>query len=275
MARKKPTADVVRALFARSGNRCAFPTCDQLLVNAKNQFVGQTCHIEAALPAGQRYNPQQTEEQRRAYDNLILLCYAHHVETNDTSEYTVEVLKAMKQDHEKKHGGVSLEIDDSVIEGVAEDIQAYWDRIDRLNALEHVAPPDVAVPIDSKATFLQVLESCRDTLEWLISCHDALRESNERLPDNFCRLLESIGVDPKKLNSLPIHEDPLVNRNWETLNVTLPNLLQRLQIDLVHLELKFLEECLKTDPDSRELKSRLDQTRNLFAQMAQSAVDVD
>jgi len=68
-----------------------------------------------------------------------------------------------------------------------------------------------------------------------------------------------------------------VNRNWETLNVTLPNLLQRLQIDLVHLELKFLdlEECLKTDPDSRELKSRLDQTRNLFAQMAQSAVDVD
>ena len=275
MARKKPTADVVRALFARSGNRCAFPTCDQLLVNAKNQFVGQTCHIEAALPAGQRYNPQQTEEQRRAYDNLILLCYAHHVETNDTSEYTVEVLKAMKQDHEKKHGGVSLEIDDSVIEGVAEDIQAYWDRIDRLNALEHVAPPDVAVPIDSKATFLQVLESCRDTLEWLISCHDALRESNERLPDDFCRLLEFFGVDPKMYNDIFPHENSLVNRDWEIQNMALPNGIQRMQVDLVHLEIRFLEECLKTDPESQEVKDRLDQARRQFAEMAQGEVAVE
>jgi len=245
------------------------------LVNKKNQFVSEICHIEAASPGGQRYNSRQTDEQRRGYDNLVVMCHAHHVETDDASEYTVAKMKEIKELHERKHEGSSFQVDESVLRGIAEDIQTYWDRIDRLNTLEHIAPPDVAIPIDSKATFDQILEYCRATVVWLCSRHDALRESNERLPDNFCRLLESIGVDPKKLNSLPIHEDPLVNRNWETLNVTLPNLLQRLQIDLVHLELKFLEECLKTDPDSRELKSRLDQTRNLVAQMAQSAVDVD
>ena len=275
MARKSPKLDVVRALFARSGNQCAFPKCQHSLVNKKNQYVGEICHIEAASPGGQRYNSQQTDEQRRDYENLVVMCHAHHVETNEASEYTVEVMKAFKQDHERRYEESSFQVDESVLQGIADDIQIYWDRIDRLNRFEHVAPPDVAVSIDSKATFMDIIESCRDSLEWLCARHDSLRESNERLPGDFCRLLQDNGVDPTKFDDVPIPENPFVSRDWETYFIALPNGLQRLQVDLVHLELKFLEECLKTDAESQEVKSRLDETRRRFAQMAQSEVAVD
>lgn len=75
-------------------------------MNARNQFVAQICHISAAAPGGERYDPSLTDEQRRAYDNLIILCYAHHVETNDVSRFSVRDLTEMKRTHERKYGAV-------------------------------------------------------------------------------------------------------------------------------------------------------------------------
>jgi len=48
LARLAPNTNVLRALFARSGNQCAFPGCTQPIINSKNKFIGQVCHIEAA-----------------------------------------------------------------------------------------------------------------------------------------------------------------------------------------------------------------------------------
>lgn len=62
----------------------------------------QICHIEAAEEGGQRYNKDSNDDYRRSFENLILLCPNHHVETNNEAVYTVEVLRAMKRKHEKK-----------------------------------------------------------------------------------------------------------------------------------------------------------------------------
>ena len=62
MPRLSPRAEVLRALFARSGNRCAFPGCNAVLVNERNQFVANVCHIEAAEEGGERFNPLQSDE---------------------------------------------------------------------------------------------------------------------------------------------------------------------------------------------------------------------
>ncbi|WP_172953346.1 hypothetical protein [Klebsiella pneumoniae] len=43
------------------------------LINSYGQYVGNVCHIEAAEVGGERYNKSQTDEDRRAYSNLILL----------------------------------------------------------------------------------------------------------------------------------------------------------------------------------------------------------
>lgn len=102
MARLPNKSGVIRRLFANSGNVCAFPDCKQQLIDEDGEFVGQICHIEAAGDKGQRFNEKQNDEDRRSYDNLILLCYPHHIKTNNVLAYPPNVLREIKANHEKK-----------------------------------------------------------------------------------------------------------------------------------------------------------------------------
>jgi hypothetical protein len=84
----RPTDATIKRLFARSGNRCAFPKCPVEI---------EMCHIKAARPGGPRYDPLQSAAERHGYDNLILLCGTHHSVIDDDEEvYTVERLIKMK-----------------------------------------------------------------------------------------------------------------------------------------------------------------------------------
>lgn len=98
--RLTPEPETIRHLFAYSGNVCAFEGCTQPLIDSNGLYVGETCHIEAALPGGERFNPNMTNEQRRHRDNLILMCGRHHKVTNDIVAWPVERLKALKKAHE-------------------------------------------------------------------------------------------------------------------------------------------------------------------------------
>lgn len=99
--RLAPTRDTLRELYLKAGNRCAFPGCNKALFNRKGVLVGQICHIEAAEPGGPRFNQNQTNEQRRNASNLVLMCYDHHVETDDVSKFPVEQMARIKTEHEK------------------------------------------------------------------------------------------------------------------------------------------------------------------------------
>lgn len=100
--RLEPRKETLRELFLRSGNLCAFPGCSELMLNAKGDFVGQLCHIEAAEEGGERFRENMTNEERRQASNLMLMCYPHHVETNDVEAYPVARLKQIKADHERR-----------------------------------------------------------------------------------------------------------------------------------------------------------------------------
>lgn len=104
--RLAPTRDTLRELYLKSGNRCAFPGCKKSLFNNKGVFVGQICHIEAAEPGGERFNKKQTNEQRRAPANLVLMCYEHHVETDNVDKFPVAAMVRIKTEHEKKFSDV-------------------------------------------------------------------------------------------------------------------------------------------------------------------------
>ncbi|MCW3118278.1 MAG: hypothetical protein JWM28_2360, partial [Chitinophagaceae bacterium] len=101
-----PTKETLNRLFALSGNQCAFPDCPQRLFNKQNKFIGQVCHIAAASDGGERANVNMTPEERRQQENLLILCYPHHIETDDVDEYTVDRLKEVKKNHEEKFLGV-------------------------------------------------------------------------------------------------------------------------------------------------------------------------
>ena len=85
------------------GNQCAFPGCRNRLVDKVDVLIGEVCHICADKPGGKRYDPQQTEAERQALANLIVLCPNHHtVVDSDDTDYTVAALREMKRQHEAK-----------------------------------------------------------------------------------------------------------------------------------------------------------------------------
>ncbi|WP_122323452.1 hypothetical protein [Pseudomonas coronafaciens] len=104
--RLTPTRNTVRELYLKSGNRCAFPGCKKALFNSKGLFVAQVCHIEAAESGGERFNPNQTNEERRDASNLMLMCYDHHIETNNVAQFPAALLKRYKAGHEVRFSDV-------------------------------------------------------------------------------------------------------------------------------------------------------------------------
>src|SRR5216683_4619143 len=101
MARKgQPTSATLKRLFAVSGNQCAFPKCTAPLIH-EGVLTGEVCHIKAASLEGPRYDPSQTEKERHAFDNLVVMCQPHHTVIDaDEVAYTVERLQDLKQQHE-------------------------------------------------------------------------------------------------------------------------------------------------------------------------------
>ena len=110
------TREVLRELYLKSGNQCALPGCYNAMVDENGNFIGQICHIEAANEGGERFNPNMTNEQRRSFDNLMLMCYEHHVVTNDVVKYPVSELKKMKREHEEKFSSIIQKMENSVID---------------------------------------------------------------------------------------------------------------------------------------------------------------
>ena len=103
MTRKAPTTETVRFLYLISGNECAFDGCNERIIDSDGDYIGQICHIEAAEKGGERYNDaSDDDEARRGIENLVLLCYPHHTKTNNVETWTVEKMRKMKAQHEKR-----------------------------------------------------------------------------------------------------------------------------------------------------------------------------
>ncbi|MFB2846121.1 hypothetical protein ACE1BG_07520 [Aeromonas veronii] len=100
--RLEPLPETKRQLFLLSGNKCAFPGCEQIMLDQFGHFIGQICHIESANVGGQRFNASQSNEQRRHISNLVLMCPTHHGVTNNVQQFPVSKLKKIKEVHESK-----------------------------------------------------------------------------------------------------------------------------------------------------------------------------
>ncbi|MCF6353368.1 MAG: HNH endonuclease [Cyclobacteriaceae bacterium] len=94
----------LKKLYALSGNQCAFPNCPVAFLNCEDDInFSNICHIEDANPnthKADRYNVNMSDTERADYKNLVLLCPNHHIKTNNTEIYTVDVLRKIKRDHE-------------------------------------------------------------------------------------------------------------------------------------------------------------------------------
>ena len=95
-----------RLLCQRSGNRCAFEGCHELLTTSDENggdpvVLGHVAHIVGQSRRGPRGETELAAADRDAYGNLILLCGRHHrIVDAQPQLYSALRLEAMKNAHE-------------------------------------------------------------------------------------------------------------------------------------------------------------------------------
>ena len=100
-----PSEKTIRRLFVLSGNVCAFPECSLPIVEDAGTVTGEICHIRAQKSGGPRFDATQSEADRHAFDNLILLCRRHHkIVDAEPDLYSVDALQEIKAIQEAQLG---------------------------------------------------------------------------------------------------------------------------------------------------------------------------
>ena len=108
------------ALGALSRGTCYYPDCERpvvVLVDGEPYVDYQVAHIHDANP-GNRYDPDMSDDDRRAFKNLIFLCKPHHdlVDKRHPDRFPPEVLREWKVTRE----GDEINFDDTA--AVTEDV---------------------------------------------------------------------------------------------------------------------------------------------------------
>ena len=268
MTRLTPKQDTLRALFAKSGNQCAFPGCNHRIINGKNQLIGEVCHIEAAEIGGERYNPNQSDEDRRDYSNLILLCHEHHVETNDVNEFPVSKLKEMKRLHEEKFAKESFNINEETLKSIMLQINDYWQNIDFLNKYKHTAPEEFRMPVDVSKDYLELADSIIENITALSQMLSELGEFTDNLWNNLTEYLKQHGVDLSPIENIPYYENPFAHPFWEMLHIEGSNVPKQTILLIKQINLKYLELYVKNNPNDLSAQKKLNELREEFKKIA-------
>jgi len=237
------STNVYRSLLSRSGNQCAFPGCPNELFNRNHKLTAQLCHIEPVGEKEVRYNPNLTDETVNGYDNLVFLCYKHHVETNDDSIFTVPVMKKIKYDHEKQFITNPYTIDMSHVFEIIKDIEDYWKNVEVANTEEHVVP-DLKIQINTQANFETLKSEILASLTSLENLIELMREDNE-------------------------------DKYWELFNIGIPNHTNKVRVMMDHAEIKYLEELIKSNPQNLGIQQKLNTLRKEFLEQARNASLID
>ncbi len=103
------TQKSIKILWSAAGGICAYPDCHERLTFSEAgdlapYTLGEMAHISGDQPGSNRHDPNQTQEQRDDYQNLILLCPTHHrlIDRAENEErFPADLLCKFKTDHEE------------------------------------------------------------------------------------------------------------------------------------------------------------------------------
>lgn len=94
----------IHKLIADSGGRCNYSGCGEKVIHEYEDGtfvkVVESCHIIGESSKGPRGNSKLSELMKKDPENIILLCANHHkIIDNNEDEFSVDILKQMKENH--------------------------------------------------------------------------------------------------------------------------------------------------------------------------------
>jgi len=124
--RLPPKKETLRELLKRSGNRCQFYPCPNVIVDYQKYLQGHVVSIMSNEKNQPNYNPRLSNEDRIKIDNLILLCHDHFFEVKLHEKYAIDVLLSKKiEAEESPKRDQNFESSEEILEDM---IQGYVER---------------------------------------------------------------------------------------------------------------------------------------------------
>ncbi len=272
--RKKPKKETLKKLFNSAGNQCAFPECSHPLIDEDDLFIGQICHIESPKEGGPRHNVQTTDDYKRSYENLILLCYRHHRKVDRfTTIYSIEALKGIKKIHEENNAG-SYQIKEKVLDNIYAEINAYWNEIEDLNTTKHLIQ-DFAMKINTNLDIQSLHLECITSLEYL---ENIMRDCDEYMDnnwDNILSFLKEYKINTTEIEQILYYKNPFISPLWESRKLGINNWLQKFKLDFLTLIIKSLEQELIQNPQNIRVQEYLDKLREDLKKVADNVCHAD
>ena len=262
MARKSPSARSLKLLYVRSGNECAFPDCEHPIFNDKGLYIAQLCHIKGTKKGGQRYDADQTDEERRSPENLLFMCHRHHKETDNEEEYSVDKLTEIKNNHELRFTEEGRKFSKEMIRQVLFEVNYFWNK----QSTKSFELQDLKIERDFDRGIFDLFKELDEHISTISNYCDICADSDtsETLTSDLKELFEKAELDFSKLKNIPYYENPFENRNWEMHNIGRPNFFSHISLCLNQLKVKTTEELLKQNPDNTTLKKLIEEFRQEF-----------
>ncbi len=276
MPRLKILDKTIKALFAKSGNICAFPDCEQVLITDENQVIGEICHIYDANKGG-RYNSKQTDEDRRDISNLILFCPTHHKITHNVVKYPASKLINIKKRHENKMRqlGIKYKLSDKNLNLLKKEMDLFWYKSEQISKDDKFSS-GYKMGINSKQDYYELFKELNEIMD---NRTDMLNEAlGYFTEENFKKiklLLEKYGANFDKLEEIPYTENKFINRYWEYYAIGMHNITARLKIITTQMFIQYLETILKLNPRDKKLREKLNFQKRVFKKLVKSAYYID
>lgn len=126
--------------------------------------------------------------------------------------------------------------------------------------------------ISSKHT-LDLLNIFSENISGLQNMLSSIASSNDKLEHDLRELMQKIGCDSEKLNLIPYYENPFINRDWETIALGFPNLMNALRLSFLNLQVRLLEYEVQRNESEEYIKSLNKAKKELFDFIGVSYVD--
>ncbi len=183
----------LKRLFQLSGNECAAPNCNSRLTARDGVTnIGKISHIEAASENGPRFNPDMSDDERRHFENLILLCDECHtiIDNKDNEEeYPVDLLHSWKKDHESTKTYTIFSTDPSLLSKVIEAISKLDFEIheDEKNNHKHAFSIDEKIKYNDIKRNKPLLEEYKVFYTKVNTLYHTLEEEGSFVKENLLR----------------------------------------------------------------------------------------
>lgn len=266
--------EVMRLLYAHSGNRCAYPNCHAPIFEEDGLLTAECCHIKAFSPGGPRYDVAQTDEERNSGDNLILLCTRHHrIVDADEQTYTVDLLREYKQKHEQQYSANVLKLTDEQLRYLQMSSETFWKRIEEIDHAD-INWMDFKIMVDVDRATSDLLNDLERLLHGIEENFDELEEFDNSLAEKIREYLVSIGIDTAEYDKYTEYPNvnPFDNPHWEMFAYGTHNRMSELWMLYLQLVVRALERISIAE---RKEHALLQQYRDRLAEFQKHSYYLD